>query len=30
MNDKIAEEIRDELRNLRSTLEELIDTLRAK
>ena len=30
MNDEIAKEIRDELRAMRATLEELIDTLRAK
>lgn len=30
MNDDIAKEIRDELKSLRLTLEELVDTLRAK
>ena len=30
MNDDIAKEIRDELNSIRQTLEELIDTLRAK
>jgi len=30
MNDDIAKEIRDELKLIRVTLEELIDTLRAK
>ena len=30
MDDKIASEIRDELKNIRSALEDLIDTLRAK
>jgi len=30
MNDKIAEEIRDELKAIRNSLESLIDTLRSK
>ena len=30
MNDEIAEEIRKEIKAMRDTLEELIDTLRAK
>lgn len=30
MNDKIAEEIRDELKAIRGSLESLIDTLRSK
>jgi len=30
MNDEIAKEIRDELKSMRETLEELVDTLRAK
>jgi len=30
MNDEIAKEIKDELKAMRETIEELIDTLRAK
>jgi len=30
MNDEIAKEIKEELESIRKTLEELVDTLRAK